>query len=727
MTSNLIIVSNRLPISVKQTDTGLEFYPSIGGLATGLAGYAKNKTNKWIGWPGIASDNLTAAEKDEITIRLLKNNCYPVFLTQKQLDGFYNGYSNSILWPLFHNLNITPTNTNLQNKFWNEYKKVNAIYAEAVLKLCENNSNIWVNDYQLLILPALLRQIHIDNKIGFFLHIPFPKLSIFLKLANARELTLGVLGANLVGFHTSSYAKNFAKNCEYQKIGLLTKDCIALYDRIIRIANYPMGIDYNKFNIASKSKSIYKDYLKLKSNHGNQKVILTVDRLDPTKGLIERISAYRELLLRNDKLIGKVVLIILAVPSRTNIEEYKILKEQVELLINQTNKEFQNLDWKPIEYIYRSLPFKELVPLYQLADIAFIAPLADGMNLVAKEYIASKIDETGVLILSKTAGAAEELHDALIVDPTKPESLLRGLTKALSIPKKDMQKRLNNMQKHISLFTVQHWANNFISSLSESPSLPIVRTKPLSIKLQDSLIENYSAALKRVFLLDYDGTLAPFVDKPELAKPSLELKKQLKQLSYNKQNHVIIISGRNKESLGEWFNDLPITLIVEHGSLIRRAGEKKWHNTKNFDNSWKPMISTILQQHAIKVPGSFVEQKQNSLVWHYRVAKPYYVQKYLESLKHLLQPLAVKLDLKVEQGNMILEVRPNSINKGIPALEYSKNADFTLAIGDDTTDEEMFLALSPIAWTIKVGTGNTAARYRVKDVSEVHNLLNKLK
>jgi len=726
MTASLVIVSNRLPISVKRTNDELVYYPSIGGLATGLAGYTKNKKNKWIGWPGIASDSLTVKEKNDITEKLLTHNCYPIFLTQKQLDGFYNGYSNSILWPLFHNMQIAPSAIKQQKSFWDIYKQVNAIYADCVLKLCEHGSSIWINDYQLMLLPALLREKHIHDKIGFFLHIPFPNAKEFASLDNAKDLILGVLGSELIGFHTESYVNNFIKTCQRQKIGLLTEDCIALDDRIIRITNFPMGIDYAKFARAGKLKVVKKEIIQLHNKYRGRKIILTVDRLDPTKGLIERVHAYRKLLLDNEPLHGKITMIMLVVPSRTEIEEYQKLRIQLEKLINRTNAEFRSLIWEPIEYMYTCLPFEKLIPLYQLADVAFISPLIDGMNLVAKEFIASKQNKNGVLILSKTAGAAEELHDALIVNPTNQNSLVKALSRAIVMTKADMRKRLQNMQKHVSTYTVQNWANNYLNSLLTSPSLPVVRTKSLSYSWQQELLAAYSSALKRVLLFDYDGTLAPFVDKPELAEPSVQLKKQMEQISSNKQNRVIIISGRNKESLGEWFNNLPITLVVEHGSLIRRAGEEQWHTEMNFDTSWKPMILTILEQHAIKVPDSFVEQKQNSLVWHYRVAKPYYVQKYLVSLKRLLQPLTQKLNLKVEQGNMILEVRPTSISKSTYALEYSKNADFVLAIGDDTTDEEMFLALPPTAWTIKVGTGNTAARYRVKDVNEVHELLDKL-
>jgi len=726
MLNNLIIVSNRLPISVIKLNNKLAFYPSIGGLATGLAGYAKNKKNKWIGWPGIASDKLTEQEKNTITKKLLEHNCYPVFLTQKQLDGFYNGYSNSILWPLFHSIPITSNAKRKMKSYWGMYKSVNAIYAEAVINLCDHGSNIWVNDYQLLLLPALLRKKHLNDKIGFFLHIPFPNPKLFTSLINANELILGVLGADLIGMHTESYAKNIINTCQDLNIGLLTEDCIAIHDRIIRITNFPMGIDYTKFAKIANSKSLEKDMVSMRTKYLDKKMILTVDRLDPTKGLIERAIAYRDYLRYNSKMHEKVILVMLVVPSRTEIEEYIILHKQLSQVVSAVNKEFQTPTWKPIEYMYTCLPLEKLIMLYQRADIAFIVPLMDGMNLVAKEYIASKLDNDGVLILSKTAGAAEELHDALIVDPLERKTSVRALETAIAMPKPEIKKRLRNMQKYISTYTVQVWANNFLNSLFKSPAVPAVNTKKLSQNWQAELVAEYSTAIKRTILLDYDGTLTAFVDKPELAKPSNKLLGQLTKLTSYKQNHVVIISGRDKTNLGEWFNNIPLTLVVEHGSFVRKAGKNKWHTTNASDTSWKPMISNIFEQFVAKVPGSFIEQKQNSLVWHYRTSKPYYINRYLPSLKSLLQPLAQKLNLKIEQGSMIIEARPAGVSKGTPALEYSQKADFVMAIGDDTTDEEMFLALPPSAWTIKVGLGKTAARYRVKDVSEVSQLLDKL-
>lgn len=464
--NHIIIVSNRLPISVRKTETGLDFTHSAGGLATGLSSYTKKQNCRWVGWPGIASDLLTTSDKDKITEKLLEQNYYPVFLTKSQLDGFYNGYSNRVLWPLFHNKTVNVT-TRQYDRFWQSYKQVNYLYANAISTICEqNDTSIWVHDYQLMLLPDALRRLCPDSKIGFFLHIPFPEANELTKLKNSKELVSGVLGSKLVGFHIQKYTDNFAQSCRQLGIDLSAENTINFDGRKIQISNFPMGIDYEKFNCAGRSKRAINKSFQLHDKYQNQKVILTVDRLDPAKGLVNRVLAYRKLLSDRPDIHQKVVLVMIATPSRAEIKEYKDEKQQLEMLINSTNQEFRSDNWQPIEYRYEQLDIEDLVPLYQLADIAFIAPLADGMNLVAKEYIASKSDENGILVLSKTAGAAEELTSAVLVDPDSRSSLVKGLATAISMPESDKKKRMRTMKKIVSACTAKDWAENFIKHLS---------------------------------------------------------------------------------------------------------------------------------------------------------------------------------------------------------------------------------------------------------------------
>jgi trehalose 6-phosphate synthase/phosphatase len=723
MQPSLIIVSNRLPVSVKKTEGKLEFYPSVGGLATGLASYATNKRNKWIGWPGVTSEEVTEAEKQQITAELRKHNCYPVFLTKKQLDDYYNGYSNSILWPLFHDVHVSSAAIKKQDTYWKAYRKVNAAFADATLALSSKGSRIWVHDYQLLLLPALLRKERPNDKIGFFLHIPFPGRETFSTLREGESLVAGMLGADLLGFHTKGYVQNFLDSCTYYDVGVVGDKDVILQGRVARVTDFPMGIDYEKFVRASKAKAVKNELTKFRLKYRGLKMILTVDRLDPTKGLVERAAAYKEFLVQNPQLRGKVVMVMLAVPSRTDIDEYKKLRIKLEALVEEVNATFGNWRWQPIDYLYQSMPFEQLAALYQRADVAFIVPLRDGMNLVAKEYLASKPKQNGVLVLSKTAGAAQELKDAIQVDPSRPNTLVKGLTRALTMPENELKARVGSMQDLLANATVQQWAGGFIKTLKQPQGLEAIRTPSLNVARRRALVAAFRAADTHVLLLDYDGVLTPFNDNPKKAKPTTELKSLLKKLAA--KTKVVIVSGRSHDDLQEWLGELPVSLVAEHGAYVRDAGKKRWTKAAN-DLSWKPRVQLILEKYAANTPGAFVEEKEFSLVWHFRRAKTYYAQKHLVILKKLLAPLAKKYDLSVQQGNMILEVRPQNIHKGAAAKQLGEHTEFILAIGDDFTDEDMFAAMPPQAYTVKVGRGRTAARYRAQGVNEVLDLLRKL-
>lgn len=381
------------------------------------------------------------------------------------MNGFYNGYSNRVLWPLFHDIKFTATSRQ-QDQFWQVYKQVNLHFADVISKTCKhNNASIWIHDYQLLLLPNILRNLYPNRRIGFFLHIPFPSASKFTKLKNAKELISGIIGSEIIGFHIQGYIDNFLESYRQLKIGSLSRNKVKINSRIVQISNFPMGINYNKIMQISHSKQTKKRLSKLNAKYQGKKVLLTVDRLDPTKGLVQRVLAYRDLLFEKQHLQNRIVLVMLAVPSRIEIKEYQNEKEQLEALVNSVNNEFSTEHWQPIEYNYECLLLEDLIPLYQLADIAFIAPITDGMNLVAKEYIASKLDNNGVLVLSQTAGAAKELHDALLVNPNNRASLVQGLATAITMPESERKDRMRSMRKIVSSRTAQSWANDFTKLL----------------------------------------------------------------------------------------------------------------------------------------------------------------------------------------------------------------------------------------------------------------------
>lgn len=720
---NLVIVSNRLPISVRKVDGRLEFCQSMGGLATGLASYTSKPGTKWIGWPGIASDALSSAEKLRITRHLKRHRCYPVFLTQKQIDEYYNGYSNSVLWPVLHELPLE----RYPKKYWQTYQQVNKLFSDEVLRLSKPGSTIWVHDYQLMLVPKLLRGAARGDKIGHFLHVPFPPYATLEQVGEARSLLEGLLGADLAGFHTRRYTRNFLEACDALLGTSSHQDFISFGNRTVRAMEFPIGIDYDRFAQTTQQTPNRREVRELRKRYSGQKIILTVDRLDPSKGLLERMRTYQQLLRRNADLRGKVVLVMIVAPSRTDVSAYQKLKQDLDQALADITTEFATDSWQPVDFIYEAVPLEEVMNYYQVADVAFIAPIRDGMNLVAKEYLASKPRNDGVLVLSKTAGAAEELRDAIQVDPSKPRSLVHGLKRALNLPKKELRARAERMRQHIEEFSVQRWATNFVDTLALPTHVLPVRTRAFGKGQASTLAATYHKSNKRLLLLDYDGVLREFVNDPAAAKPTPAVRKILKRLSENSANDVVVISGRSKQELDQWFGHMHVALAAEHGAFFRRAGGKKWHRTSQVDPGWKKPVKALFDYYASDTPGALVEQKNTSLVWHYRAASPYHAQKSLVAIRRLLKPLLKRFGLTAKEGNKIMEVHPADISKGRVAQEWLiHDHDFVLAIGDDITDEDMFAAVPAGAYSIKVGRGQTAARFRVKNVAEVVSLLNSL-
>lgn len=721
----VIIVSNRLPVSVKKVDGKLDFYPSAGGLATGLWSYARTGKNLWIGWPGIASDDLSDTEQSAIRRELKKHSCYPIFLTQKQLDGFYNGYSNSVLWPLFHHLSVKTGDTSAN---WKLYREVNRLYCDVILRLSSSADRIWIHDYHLMVLPEMLRIVRPKGSIGFFLHIPFPESNVFMNTKHTIEITRGLLGADLIGMHTTRYVENYLDACRELHMGVVAPRKIVLPERIVRVVDLPIGIDYARFSDASKSLEVSLEHKKLQWKYRGKKVILTIDRLDPSKGLVGRLKAYRTLLAENPQLKGKVTMVMQAMPSRTEIKAYQKLRSDIEKLIADINSKFGTNRWQPVEVIFSALPFTQYAALYQRADVAFIAPIRDGMNLVAKEYLASHPKSDGILVLSETAGAAEELKDAVLVNPYNIRSLVGGLKDALNMTPTGFRRRARNMQRYLKRHTIDTWAEGFIGLLETPlPTPRMHRTRTISPAITSSVRADYRRAHHRLILIDYDGTLQPIVRNPKHATPSKDTLALLRRLSKDPRNHVVVISGRDKCTLTLWLGDLPITLVAEHGAWVRFHDRTHWKQMVLQKPAWKEKVQTLFDYYARISPGATIENKDWSIVWHYRNTPPYYAQKHLVALRRLLKPIAAKEKLCLQENKMNLEVMPLDISKAHSVQEWLLGEhDFVLAIGDDTTDEDMFKILPPMAHSVKVGRGRTTAGLRTASPDGVHTLLKNL-
>ncbi|GAA4390887.1 bifunctional alpha,alpha-trehalose-phosphate synthase (UDP-forming)/trehalose-phosphatase [Hymenobacter koreensis] len=717
-----IIVSNRLPTKVRRTDEGLAFAPSEGGLATGLGAVYQQGDNLWVGWPGtFLADE---AEQNQVIEQLANDHMRPVFLTEDEIRDYYEGFSNETLWPTFH---YFPQYAVYQPQLWAAYQAVNRKFCQAVLDVAGPDDTIWVHDYQLLLLPQLLREALPQSTIGFFLHIPFPSYELMRVLPWNRQLLHGMLGADLLGFHTYGYMRHFLSSVNRLLGHSNQNGMVEVGQRTVLVDSFPMGIDYDKYATTAASGEARRLEQEYRQAIGEDvHVVLSIDRLDYTKGIAERLRAFELLLQTSPELLGKVTLLMLVVPSRDQVEQYKQLKEEIDELVGRINGDYRTINWTPIQYFYRSFPPEELAALYRLADVALITPMRDGMNLVAKEFVASKTEGRGVLILSERAGAARELSDALVINPTDTEEVARTLHRALHMPPSEQQQYLASMQAVVRRYDVHNWVEVFMNRLAYIKiKQQVMATDTLDAAELAQLQTDYHAAQRRLLFLDYDGTLVEFDNNPQHVRPDAALRQLLQDLCADARNRVVIISGRDRDTLWKWLGDLPLDFITEHGVWLKRAGED-WGMIQALRNDWKREIRPLLELHVSRTAGSFVEEKEYSLVWHYRKTDDELGELRARELVTHLSFVAGSTGLQVLEGNKVIEIKNAGIDKGVAAARWVQEfePDFILALGDDRTDEDTFRALPNDAYTVKVGTRpRSLARFHVESSREVRELL----
>src|SRR5919109_3434158 len=499
----LVVVSNRLPFNVSITNGQFAFRDSAGGLVTGLASYMqfRRRTGSlasdhlWVGWPGTSVESSLRASLKEKALAAYRS--YPVFLSEEEMDQFYFGFCNATIWPLFH---YFPSFTVYDSTFWEQYGHVNQIFCDSLLDVLEPDDVVWVHDYHLMLLPRLLKAQQPQLSIGFFLHIPFPSFEIFRLLPNEwrRDILEGLLGADLVGFHTYEYTHHFLQ-CVLRILGYehhLAQ--ILLSDRVVKVDTFPMGIDFEKFSTAPADPDIQREEQELRSTLSDVTAILSVDRLDYSKGILNRLEGYESFLEANPEYQGKVALIMIVVPSRIGVREYDLMKRQIEEMVGKINGRFGRVQWTPVLYQYRHVPFKSLAAFYAASDICLVTPLRDGMNLIVKEYVAARTDGAGVLILSEMAGSAKELPEGIIINPSNRCEIADALKEALETPLPERQRRNQIMQRRLKRYDVTRWADDFIRSLLDvRETQDHIQAKLLGSEGRREIIERYHQSHRR--------------------------------------------------------------------------------------------------------------------------------------------------------------------------------------------------------------------------------------
>lgn len=717
--NRLLIIANRLPVKVHEVKGELKLAASPGGLATGLSSLEINYEKHWVGWPGIHPQNQD--KKDQITARLSEDLIHPIFLSPSDIKLYYEGFSNNTIWPLFHYFSEY---TVYRNDYWKVYEAVNQKFCDKVLEIARPDDIIWVQDYHLMLLPYLLRKEMPDAQIGFFLHIPFPSYELYRTLPWRKDLLEGLLGADIIGFHTYEYMRHFMSSL-YRILGVEPVLGKLYYNnRSIQIDAYPMGIDFNKFNQAGRSRTIANYVTSYTKRLKNEKLILSVDRLDYSKGILQRLKAFDIFLAENPQYKNQVSMLLIVVPSRSSVSNYKALKEEIDEEVGRINGKYSKLEWSPIYYLYRSLSFQRLAALYVTADIALVTPFRDGMNLVAKEYVASKQNGSGVLILSEMAGSAVELKDAVLVNPNDVEGITHSIVRALEMPEKEQKERLKSMQDILSKQTIQKWAHSFISALDKTHVIKVREEKKSLTRLVKHIIKkDYVQAKSKLLLLNYDGVLLPFADDPRTASPDQALIGILQKLAAVKGTKIVVISNRDQETLDQWFNGIPVDLIAEYGSWYRENDE--WTQKQTMSQGWKKEILKHLYDFVDKTPGSFIEEKSYSLVWHYRRSDKWLADLRVQEFINTLHYPSARMGLEILEGNKAMEIKVAGIDKDKTVRNWveRKTWDFILAMGDDQKDEEMFKTLPPEAFSLKASIGLSAAKYIMKGPHEARDLL----
>lgn len=746
----IIVVSNRLPFVLKRNKDGkLVRVASAGGLVTAVAPVVVQGGGVWVGWPGLhlQDPNEPIPESDPNdktpTAGLLSRKVVAIRTDPEMFDRYYNGCCNGTFWPLFHSM---PDRAAFSAKNWKAYYKVNQLFAEKTLGaldlLSKSSSNtdlgpplIWLHDYHLMIAANFIRnageEMSLKFKIGFFLHIPFPPWDIFRLFPWADEILQGILGCDMAGFHIEDYCINFVDCCQ-RRLGCRVDRKNLLVEhggRTVRVRPLPIGIPFDRFvHLAEIAPSV------IISNH---KIVLGVDRLDYTKGLVNRLRAFELLLENYPEHKEEVILLQIAVPSRTDVKEYQDLKEELDQLVGRINGRFTTPNWSPIRYIYGCVSQDELAAFYRDASVALVTPLRDGMNLVAKEFVACQINTPpGVLVVSPFAGAGEMMHEALLCNPYELNDAAAVIHRALTMPEDERTLRMNCLRRREKIHDVNYWMRSFLKAMgtliSEDGEDVLPTMHPVTVSDFDDYLSDYLGdSNKLALLLDYDGTLAPLAPHPDMAVLPPETKNVLERLSNMPEIFIAIISGRSVNNVKQMVGIPDLTYAGNHGlEIIHPDGTHFMHP---MPTEFEDKCSALLQQLQEQVckDGAWVENKGAVLTFHYRGVPVDHRPDMVTQAKALIE----KFGFAVGESHCAVEARPPvQWNKGRASIHILRTAfglDWServriIYVGDDNTDEDAMNALKGMAATFRVAPSNivkTAAQRRLPDTDSVLMLL----
>ena len=726
--SKCFYVSNRLPFQLRKNSNGeTEIVRSAGGLVTALLGVKNQSPTYWIG-------TTTDTRIVNISKSVFKDN-FPfediisVLLSKDLHNSYYNDFCNDVIWPLFH---YESQRVKYSEDAWKSYVEVNRLMAEEISKHLSDNDTIWIHDFHFFLLAKFLREYNKNIRIGFFLHIPFPSSEIFRQLPVRNEILEGLLNCDLIGFHDYSYLRHFTTSLWH--LLSIESDLLNVNykGRKIKLGVFPVSIDTPRIESLASSKSVLERVKEFKETYPN-KVLLGVDRLDYSKGVELKLHAFKEFLKKYPEWATKVSFIQVAVPTRIDVEEYAQLKSEIDQLVGEINGKYGTLEHVPVRYIYQSVTEEDLLALYRMSDVLFVGSKRDGMNLVALEYVASQDSKNpGAVVLSEFTGASSILSAAIRVNPWNAHSTADGINEALQLTTSEKIQRHNDAISFLQGYTSQDWASSFMANLSELKVSP--RHAQALFLDNESSNQSTKEFIQKVqekniaLFVDFDGTLTPIEDHPEQVSMSDEVKNLIKALSEKPNLDIVVVSGRNKKYLAEQFKDLDVYLVSEHGANYYNYKIKRWRSLIHSNViSWIESAKMIMNDYTKRVPQSFIEKKEASLVWHYRLSPSLFASYQARKLADELDSGLSHLPAKIYLGKKNVEVKALEANKGDFVswfLESHADKDFVaVAIGDDVTDEDMFNTLRKKGITVKVGPEDTQAQYRILEQNQITDIL----
>ncbi|KAH6837279.1 trehalose-6-phosphate synthase [Perilla frutescens var. hirtella] len=740
----LLVVANRLPVSaVRRGPDSWSLEISAGGLVSALLG-VKEFEARWIGWPGINVPDEIG--QSVLTRALAEKRCIPVFLDEKIVHQYYNGYCNNILWPLFHYLGLPQedrlaTTRSFQSQF-EAYKEANKMFADVVNRHYEEGDVVWCHDYHLMFLPKYLKEYNSEMKVGWFLHTPFPSSEIHRTLPSRSELLRAVLAADLVGFHTYDYARHFVSACT-RILGLEgTPEGVEDQGRITRVAAFPIGIDSERFIRALEVPKVQDHIKELKERFSGRKVMLGVDRLDMIKGIPQKILAFEKFLEENEDWRDKVVLLQIAVPTRTDVPEYQKLTSQVHEIVGRINGKFGTLTAVPIHHLDRSLDFQALCALYSVTDVALVTSLRDGMNLVSYEFVACQDSKKGVLVLSEFAGAAQSLGaGAILVNPWNITEVAAAIDQALKMPPEEREKRHRHNFEHVTTHTAQQWAEFFVSELNDTviEAQQRIRKVPPQLVVSDA-VRRYLQSNNRLLILGFNAALTEPIDTPERRGDQIKemelklhpaLKEPLAMLCRDPNTTIVVLSGSERSVLDKNFSGYDMWLAAENGMFLRST-KGEWMTTmpEHLNMDWVDSVKQVIEYFTERTPRSNFERRDTSLLWNYKYADVEFGRlQARDMLQHLWTGPISNSSVDVVQGSRSVEVRAVGVTKGaaidriLGEIVHSKAIcspiDYVLCVGHFLgKDEDIYTFFEPELPPEGMGVSRTKAMDATKYISE---------